>query len=143
MAQNTPQYEIGMIFGIFDGFHDGHRHFVEEAASHCQKLIVVVGHPDVIQTLKNSAPRYSQEERMAEIRKRYPHHTVVPGDAAIHTWSALKKYRPDIVFVGYDQHTLAQELAKIDTPCLSLAAYHPDKYKSSLLNKNIRQTGKF
>ena len=124
-----------MVFGVFDGFHEGHRYFVDEAMAQCQQLIIVVACPEAITLLKNSPPRQSLENRMLQIHRHYPYHTIVAGDAALHTWSALHKFQPDIVFVGYDQHQLATELERKNMPFLFIASYKPNKFKSSLLNK--------
>lgn len=134
MSKIIPQYEIGMVFGVFDGFHPGHQHFLSEAAQRCQKLIVVVAHPNIVSALKNRTPRHSLAERIKAVKSHGLPWEVIAGDPKIGTWSALKKYQPDIVFLGYDQTTLGQELKKMDILHLFITAHHPGTYKSSLLN---------
>ncbi|KKT13650.1 MAG: FAD synthase [Candidatus Falkowbacteria bacterium GW2011_GWF2_43_32] len=52
-------------------------------------------------------------------------------------WSVLKKYRPDLICLGYDQKVdlrkLKDEIAKFRLCCKikRMKAYHPEKYKSS------------
>lgn len=124
-----------MVFGVFDGFHEGHQHFLREAAQHCDRLIVVVAHPDIVKMLKDCTPYYSPEERLAAIRAFNPDAEVIIGDSTIGRWTALKHYRPDIVLLGYDQNRLGTELEKIGTCSYVITAHFPTKFKSSLLNK--------
>ncbi len=134
MTEATKQYVIGMAFGVFDGFHPGHQHFLSEALKHCRELIVVVARPEIVLTLKNRAPLLTLSERIKKIQSHYPTCTVIPGDSAIGTWSALKEYRPDIIFLGYDQKGLKKELTTIGFPHTTITAHHPNTYKSSLLH---------
>lgn len=133
MPQKTPLYKTGMVFGVFDGLHEGHKHFLNQALKRCERLIVSVTHENVIQTLKGHAPRFSFEERALALSSFHPQLEIILGDPEIKTWSALYKYRPDIVFLGYDQHTLAEKLKSLNIPVAQLDPYLPEKYKSSLL----------
>ncbi len=132
----APQHEVGMVFGVFDGFHQGHQHFLTQSAAYCQKLVVVVARPEIVLALKKRFPRHTLEERIDHIRTHNPTWEVIPGDEKIGTWSALKKYQPGIVLLGHDQETLGQELDKLHILHTVITAFHPDKYKSSLLHKS-------
>lgn len=138
--KTAKQYPIGMVYGVFDGFHEGHRHLLHEAQKRCDSLVVVVAHPTIVSALKQHLPHYSLEERLSKIKENFSQATVVTGDTEIGTWSALKQYRPDIVFLGYDQIRLGQELEKIRIPHAFITAHHPEKFKSSLLNKKDSAT---
>lgn len=126
-----------MVFGVFDGLHPGHHHFLEEAGKYCTTLVVVVAHPEIVGVLKQRAPLHSLEKRMDAIRAARPEYTVIAGDSALGTWSALKHYQPDIILLGYDQEQLAQELEKLGVRHTFVTAHHPEKYKSTLLNKKL------
>lgn len=134
MTEARKQYAVGMVFGVFDGFHPGHQHFLSEALRRCQELIVVVARPEIVLTLKNRPPLFTLSERIGQIKSHYPTSQVIPGDSAIGTWSALREYRPDIIFLGYDQKTLGKELTAIGFPHSTITAHYPDTYKSSLLH---------
>ncbi|MFZ3031710.1 MAG: adenylyltransferase/cytidyltransferase family protein [Candidatus Moraniibacteriota bacterium] len=133
---HTPikKHPLGMVFGVFDGFHEGHRYFLREAKEYCEKLVVVVAHPNIVLTLKQRVPLRSLSERMQAVRDFDATLEVTSGDTAIGTWSALKRYQPSLVLLGYDQKHLGEELTKIGMVHQFIAAHHPEKYKSSLLN---------
>lgn len=138
MKEKTPHYKTGMVFGVFDGLHAGHRYFLTQASRRCEKLIVVVTLPAIVALLKKRLPHYEYEERVAEIQSFDSELKIVPSDKTLGEWNVVKKYTPEIVFLGYDQQAIAQELTKTDTPFVFLDSHHPEKHKSSLLNTHIR-----
>jgi len=130
MNEIKKEYSFGMIFGVFDGLHPGHVYFVNEALKKCEHLTVVV------EILKKKTPKYSLEERMSRLKKLNENLSVIPGDKMLGEWTVLKENRIDIVFLGYDQQGIARELDKMTKPYIFLPAYYPEKYKSSLYEKN-------
>jgi len=126
-------YGKGMVFGVFDRFHEGHRHFLAQAAARCRELIVVVTLDEVVKALKGRAPRQIWDERAEAIRSFNKEFKVVPGDTTLGAWEVITSHKPDIIFLGYDQNGIASELEKISRPFVFLAAHQPEKYKSSLL----------
>lgn len=124
-----------MVFGVFDGLHQGHHYFLREAQEKCDTLIIVVAHQKIVKALKQHSPLHSLETRVQTIQKAFHQATVTSGDTNIGTWSALKKHHPDIVFLGYDQERLGQELEKIGVRSMFITAHSPEIYKSSLLNR--------
>jgi cytidyltransferase-like protein len=128
----------GMVFGVFDGLHTGHEHFLKTAASRSSELVVVVAPDEAVRILKGKAPRRSLEERMAAIAAFNPAFMVVPGDEAPGSWQVIVSHEPDVVYLGYDQQALAGELDAHGVNYEFLSSHEPEKYKSSLLNKNER-----
>lgn len=124
----------GMVFGVFDGLHKGHRHFIREAAVRCDELIVVVAPDAVVQKLKNRPPRETISARMKGVESVDPALTVIPGDDEEGAWSVLEKHRPDCIFLGYDQHALAGALRARGIPLTLLSPHKPDVHKSSLID---------
>ena len=65
---------------------------------------------------------------------------VVRGDESLGMYSAIDEKKPDVIFVGYDQTDLANDLASylendgLSTPIITLSPYKPDRYKSSLIH---------
>lgn len=135
MLQKKSVYKIGVVFGVFDGLHKGHRYFLTEAIKRCEKLIVAVTAEEAVLQLKGHLPRYEQKERISAIRNFNPKLTVVQGDRVLGKWSVLKKYTPNIVFLGHDQQAIAEELTKLHTSFVFLGSHHPEKHKSSIIHK--------
>ncbi len=130
-----------MVFGVFDGIHDGHRHFLKEAKTLGDYLIVVVAQDHIVRHLKGQEPQLNLAERFEHLKKEDGVDEVVIGDAELSSYEIVKKYRPDIIALGYDQDLLKEDLErnryKFDWPIefLTLSAYEPNIYHSSLLEK--------
>lgn len=135
MPQKTSLYTTGVVFGVFDGLHEGHRYFLTEAAKRCEKLIVAVTTSEAVLHLKGHLPRYEQGERITAIQAFNPKLEVVQGDKILGKWTVLKKYTPEIVLLGHDQQAIAEELTKLNTPFIFLDSHHPEKHKSSIIHK--------
>lgn len=133
VAMKDKKFKRGMVFGVFDGLHPGHRHFLGEAQSRCETLTVIVAPDAVVSLLKNHPPRHPLPERLSALQEFDRQLHVVAGDEQSGSWNVLKKYPPDIVLLGYDQKRLAEELATMSIPFLFLPPFQPDKYKTSLM----------
>lgn len=135
MTQIKTPLTIGMVFGVFDGLHQGHRYFLDTASKQCQELIVVVALSEVVTMVKKHAPRFDFDRRVKSIQNFNPKFKVVPSDKTLGKWDVLKKYSPDMIFLGHDQVTLSRALDNIQMPYTFLDAHHPEKFKSSILHK--------
>ncbi len=131
----TLMNKNGMVFGVFDGLHEGHRKFLSDAAARCETLFVVVTRDEIVMSLKNKKPLYPYDERVRAIGSFDPDLIIVPGDTTLGGWQVINDYRPHMVFLGYDQQEVAKELKRIGIPFIFLDPYFPEKYKSSLLGK--------
>ena len=99
-----------MVFGTFDGLHEGHRYFLNEAKKLGDYLIVAVAHDSAVNLFKNRAPRQDAGARVSAILSENLADEVVIGDEEQGSWEVLKKHRPDIVALGYDQRELRKSL---------------------------------
>ncbi|MDP3996740.1 MAG: adenylyltransferase/cytidyltransferase family protein [bacterium] len=99
-----------LVFGTFDGLHEGHVFFLREAQKLGSKLIVSVAQDSSVVSLKNKVPRSPLPERMLAVEKRFPEAEIVSGDTSLGSWSAIKKFKPDVVALGYDQLKLKSAL---------------------------------
>ncbi len=130
----------GLLFGAFDGLHEGHRAMLKEARTHAEHLIVALPPDTVIYELKGKAARFSWKERAKALWESELVDEVIRGDESLGMYSAIDTKHPDIIFVGYDQHHLANDLASYlandgkTIPIITLSPYKPDRYKSSLIN---------
>lgn len=128
-----------MVFGVFDGIHEGHRHFFKEAQKLGDHLIAVVAPDENVAALKGKSPKRDLDERLWHIKKEDGVNEAVPGDLENGSWDVIKKYRPDVVAVGYDQKELKENLKNsLDKfgwhlEIKDISAHEPEKYHSSLL----------
>jgi cytidyltransferase-like protein len=125
-----------MVFGTFDGIHEGHRAMFKEAKKHGDYLIAVVAQNHIVQHLKGYLPKLDLAERIAHLEAEDGVDEVVIGDAKLGTWEVVKKYRPDVIACGYDQNDLKKDL-EANLPKLGynprvvlLSAYEPNVYHS-------------
>ncbi len=102
-----------MVFGVFDGLHDGHRFFLDKASLIGDKLIVVVARDAAVSAYKGRAPLLNQSERIHAVKAAYPEATVVLGDEVENTWDVINVYKPSTIALGYDQTELRDRLETI------------------------------
>ena len=102
-----------LVFGTFDGLHEGHRYFLNEAKKLGDYLIVAVAHDSAVNLFKNRAPRQDAGARVSAILSENLADEVVIGDEEQGSWEVLKKHTPDIVAVGHDQHELRSSLESL------------------------------
>lgn len=131
-----------VIFGVFDGIHEGHLHFIKEAKGQGNHLVVIVARDEVVKKLKGKSPANNEACRVNELLKVPDIDMVVLGDPKIETYNILKEVKPSVIFLGYDQEGLSESLNKfIKNGALSNIEiikgnpYEPETYHSSILNK--------
>lgn len=129
-----------MVFGVFDRLHSGHRAFLRQAKKHGKKLMVVIAHDSSVLKLKKKRPWQSERQRMVAIRKIRGVSKAILGDQKQSSYSVIKKYKPDIIYLGYDQTWLAKDLRAhmrrgkiLHIRLVKAKAYKPKKYHTSLL----------
>lgn len=132
-----------IVFGVFDGFHEGHKHFLHEASRHGDELIVAVARDEVVKELKGRQPRYSIEERMRAIKEAHIAHVVKAGDRVTGSWQIIRHIAPDVVATGYDQEAIRKSLCEVFPKeerlftIVEIGPYEPDMYNSTrLLHKS-------
>jgi len=133
--------KLVLIFGVFDLLHDGHRAFLTQALNHGSALVAVVTRDSVVQRLKNKLPHENQELRMHNMRMVVGVFDVVLGDELLGTYAVLKKYKPAVICLGYDQKALGDDLQQRmqqgilpEIPLVFLKAYKPEILHTSLLS---------
>lgn len=130
-----------LLFGTFDGLHDGHRAFLAQARGLGGKVIAVVARDESVMRLKNHAPRWNLEVRMRVLEESALAHHVVPGDETEGRWEVILKHRPNIIALGYDQRAMHEHLARaassfpFNIEIVVLDPHEPERLHSSLLNK--------
>lgn len=129
-----------MVFGTFDNLHPGHLHYFKQARKFGAELVIVVARDKNVLHIKGRLPQEDEKTRVRKIRIAI-RESGEPGRAVLgsltNQWLVLKKYRPDVIALGYDQKVdnprLKSEIKKFRLFCKikRLQAYHPEKYKSS------------
>lgn len=126
-----------LAFGAFDGLHEGHAHFLGEAAALGDRLVVALATDEAIRTLKQHEPRHTFDERREALRLMPPVEDIVASDAS-GKFSVIDDVRPDMIAIGYDQDELDTALRiwmanERHVPVTRITSHEPERYKSSLL----------
>jgi len=101
-----------LIFGVFDGIHEGHLSFICEAKKHGNQLIAIVARDSIVETIKGKLPINNEVDRINALLEIPEIDRVLLGDLHKGTYHVLKEVDPDIVFLGYDQSKLKNDLNK-------------------------------
>ncbi len=129
-----------MAFGTFDLFHAGHENYLQQAKKLGDTLIVVIARDETVRKTKGHSPEQNERERAKNVKKSRIADKVILGYHG-DKHKVIKKYRPQVIALGYDQFVFTQRLEKtlidlkLDTTIVRLEPYQPDIYKSSLLRK--------
>ncbi len=130
-----------MVFGTFDIFHEGHKNFLRQAGKRGDYLIVVVARDETVKKTKNQQPRNKETKRIKILRNSKIADKVILGGFG-DKYAVIKKYKPDVICLGYDQKYFVEKLKnKLKefglryTKIKKLKPYKPNVYKSSKLRK--------
>ena len=130
-----------MVFGAFDGLHPGHLDFFRQAKRHGDFLIVSVGTDRNVAKIKGKRPLFGEDERLALVKSLRVVDRAVLG-AQKDFYKEIKKYKPDVICLGYDQWARQQEVEKElsnvglgETEVVRLAPYKAEKSKSTQLKR--------
>lgn len=128
-----------MVFGTFDIFHKGHENFLSQARRKGDFVIVVVARDKTVLNVKKQETANSEQERLKILKNIGLAKKVILGSLG-DKYSVIRKYKPDVICLGYDQKAFTTDLAKklkefhLDkTAIMRLKSYYPDRYKSSKL----------
>lgn len=128
-----------ITFGTFDIFHKGHESYLRQAKKMGDYLIVVVARDETVEKVKKHETRNNEIRRLLAVKKSGLADRAVLGSLT-DKYAVIKKYKPEVICLGYDQYTFTDELKKklrefkLDkTHIIRLKSYYPKKYKSSLL----------
>lgn len=101
-----------VVFGIFDGVHEGHRFLFEQAKTYGDELVVIVGRDDFVRTFKNKEPRNAEESRVEMVEKEPLVAMAILGDEVSSSYQVLSALHPDVICLGYDQDMLEGDLKR-------------------------------
>ncbi|MFH1712971.1 MAG: adenylyltransferase/cytidyltransferase family protein, partial [Candidatus Jacksonbacteria bacterium] len=131
-------FNVVMAAGTFEILHPGHQYFLKEAKKLGQKLVAVIARDKLAELLRGRKLRFDENERLERVKKLDFVDQAILGDAR-DLYQSIKKIKPDIIALGYDQKIEMSELALkikkfgLKTKIARIGAYCPEKYKSSLM----------
>lgn len=95
------KYKTGYTNGVFDLFHVGHLHFLKQAKSYCDFLIVAVCEDQLAYLNKGKYPIISAKERM-ELLGAIKYIDKVVLQTTTNRIKEWEKYHFDVIFHGID-----------------------------------------
>lgn len=128
-----------LLFGVFDGLHKGHMYLLEESNKHGD-VYIALPIDEVVERIKNKKPINDFEKRSIALLDTGLVKEVMKGDEELGSWNIIEKIQPDKIILGYDQETEKSFIYEflssksLNTELISLEAFEPETYKSSLLN---------
>lgn len=128
-----------LIFGTFDRLHTGHLYFLKQAKKY-GNLSVVVARDKTVKEVKYKLPKQNEKQRQLAIKKTGLVKRVLLGNLK-NKYSIIKKIKPDIICLGYDQKFFIHNLPiiikkyKLKIEIIRLKPYKPHLYKTSIINK--------
>lgn len=126
-----------MVFGTFDILHDGHLHMLREARALGDQLVVVIGRDATVKKVKGEHPLHNENDRLAAVEKTHIADKVRLGNLE-DQHAVIEEEQPNSIALGYDQEAFTEKLVEkygATLKIVRLQAFHPEKYKSSLLKK--------
>lgn len=129
-----------VVFGIFDGIHEGHRDLFRQARHYGHEFIVIVGRDSASLKWKGKKPFYSEQERLSLVLKEKLVNVALIGDEKQSTYCVLEDLNPDLICLGYDQKDLEEDLQKWmkrkrkEIPIFILKPYKQDVFHTSIFN---------
>ncbi len=136
----STKYKRGVVFGVFDCLHDGHKDFLRQASDLAERVTVIIARASAVQELKNKKPFEDEQTRLANVRALKSVSCTVLGDTEQGSYEVLKSLNTDVILLGYDQDWLDRDLTEKMSagtlpkiPLVRLNAYHPDRFHTSLI----------
>jgi FAD synthetase len=141
MNPNAEAHKTVMVFGTFDVFHLGHEYFLKKAHELGDYLIAVISRDKTVKKVKSEYPKHNERIRMENVKNSGIPDKVVLGNFD-DKYKIIKKFKPKIIALGYDQFVFTYKLnkmiidEKMDTEIIRLDSFEPHMYKSSFLKSN-------
>jgi len=130
--------KIVMTFGTFDKLHQGHLSYLRQAGKQGDYLIVVVGRDKTVFKIKGRLPSQNEKQRLQKVKENKMVDKAVLGQLR-DRFAVIKKYKPDIICLGYDQVVNLDKLREIFRGKIVRVKPHREKiYKSSLINSKLQ-----
>jgi FAD synthetase len=113
--KEQKQKKIVLASGTFDLLHLGHVRFLEEAkkaGGENSELIVIVARDSTVEKRKGVKPVMPEDQRRALVEALKMVDEAILGYDEFDISKVIKKIKPDIIAVGYDQDGIEKEVRK-------------------------------
>ena len=127
-----------MTFGTFDYLHAGHEYYLKEASKLGHEMVTILARDETVRKVKGELPDNNEIARKKAIEESDIETKVVLGNLG-DKYEVLRKFKPNIICLGYDQYAFTQKLQKelidqkLNTKIVRLEPYKPEVFKSSLI----------
>lgn len=131
-----------MIFGTFDFFHAGHLSFLTQARTYGNNLIAVVARDETAKRVKGDRPFHTEEERVNILKHIDLIDEVLLGSQH-DMYEVIRKKKPDVIVLGYDQKAFAQNLKRVlqqfglRIDVIRAKSYRPKKRKTTFIKAKL------
>jgi len=108
--------KVVLATGAFDLLHYGHYRFLEEAkksGGRNSKLIVIIARDKTIKRRKGKGPILPEDQRRALVEALKPVDQAILGYERMNAEAVLRKIKPDVIAVGYDQRDIRRSVEEI------------------------------
>jgi FAD synthetase len=108
--------KVVLATGAFDLLHYGHYRFLEEAkkaGGRNSKLIVLIARDKTVKKRKGKGPILPEDQRRALVEALKPVDQAILGYEEMNVEAVIKKIKPDIIAVGYDQRDMRRSVEEI------------------------------
>lgn len=128
-----------LVFGTFDGIHDGHRNFFSQAKEYGDHLVVVVSRDETVESVCGEHPKHDEVSRVADLLLEDDVDDVVMGFLDDKE-RVLAENKPDTIVLGFTQASYEEDLKQImkeygiDVTIVIAESYLEDEYKPSGFN---------
>lgn len=127
-----------MAFGTFDYFHAGHENYLKQAKALGGQLTVVVARDETVRKVKQKDPHFNERKRLRDVSQCEHVDKALLGYAD-DKYKVIRKIRPDIIALGYDQFVFTYGLKQLiikenlETKIVRMQSFEPRTFKSSLI----------
>ncbi len=138
----TPLKTV-IVSGTFDGVHEGHKNYFQQARTYGHRLVCIIGRASVVKRIKGAYPKNNAKERIALVKACPEIDQVYLGidGSDDEVFDFVASLKPDVIALGYDQTAYTENLEKemkkrgVDVEVKTMQPFHPETYKNSKIKK--------
>jgi FAD synthetase len=145
MPTQTTKGKVVLASGVFDLLHLGHVRFLEEAkraGGENAKLIVIIARDSTVEKTKGRKPVMPENQRRKLVESLKVVDEAVLGVEALDIGEVIRKVKPDVVVLGYDQTGMERRVrAFVEKNSETVEIVRVGKFKADELDSSskIRQ----